>query len=155
MVHNNFFRSLQIYGALLSVLLLFGIYFIDYLSDITSNKTKYEMNQYFYNTTINRIIIYNDTSPDIKKLCKDIVDSKIINEFLQNINKSEEYYPDHPQYRSRFLVRVLIGEEKYYDFEFYSKYSDYKYIYIADLNNNRYYMKNKYLHLWFSKNKLY
>ncbi|HOF34766.1 MAG TPA: hypothetical protein PK624_12675 [Spirochaetota bacterium] len=163
MFQNVYVRKMQVYGFTIGILLICLMTVNKLCDDYSYSKyIKYEINNYFRDIKIQKIIIYNGSqinsgsqlnNDDIKN---EITELSIINDFIESINKSYEDYPNHPQYHIRYYVRVILDNNETYDFICKFMRSDPEKVYFDDLNNrNTGPLRSQSLRRWFYKNKIY
>lgn len=155
MFQNEYVRRIQVFGFVISFAVLvllagFGLW-EKYFPD---NSLRYGINNYFNDCKIEKIRIYYGSNPDESKFIKEIIDSKVIFGFVQSINKSSEYEPNHPVSGKYYFTRVFIEGNSHYDFQITFIDQD-GYAYIEDFNNSAPDMKSKSLCHWFYANKIY
>lgn len=156
MFQNKFVRRMQVAGFV-SFLIVFaflaasGIW-ENYFSN--KNELSYNINNYFNDYKIEKIRIYFGSKPDESEFVKEITDTKALFGFIQSINHSYEYKPNHPISGKYYFVRVFMEGDKQYDLliDFISQDG---YVYIEDLNVNVPNMKSKSLRVWFNHNGVY
>ncbi|HPY03985.1 MAG TPA: hypothetical protein PL161_12260 [Spirochaetota bacterium] len=155
MYQNINIRRMQSGGIIIGFILIVFLIIINFYDYYVSGDLKYEMNNYFRDTKIQKIIIYNGSQLNDNNIEQEIRDLSKINDFIESINKTYEDYPDHPQYHIRFFVRVILENDKTYDFICKFKRSDSQNVYFVDLNNNVGDFRSQSLRRWFYKNKIY
>ncbi len=162
MFQNEYVRRMQSGGFIIGFIIIVFLIIINFYDYYVAGDIKYEMNNYFRDIKIQKIIIYNGSqfnsgsqlnNDDIEK---EITELSAINDFIECINKSFEDYPNHPQYHISYYVRIILENNKTYDFECNFKRSDSQNVYFDDLNNkNVSALRSQSLRRWFYKNKIY
>lgn len=156
MFQNEYVRRMQSGGFIIGFIIIVFLIIINFYDYYISDEIKYEMNNYFRDTKIQKIIIYNGSKLNDNNIKQEITDLSKTNEFIESINKSFEDYPNHPQYHISYYVRIILENNKTYDFECNFKRSDSQNVYFDDLNNrNVSALRSQSLRRWFYKNKIY